>query len=78
MRSLVVDHREEGATRISPLDEVDRLVSDNVGHVALLNVLALGVDECGIKVLALPRKDVPFVEAGRFVSRAFAEVVLAK
>lgn len=71
-----MNHGEEWPARVPSRNEINRLVRDDVGYVALLDVLAFGVDEDGVEVLTLPRQNRPLVETGRFVRRSFTEMPL--
>ena len=64
VRRLVLAHQQERLVAVRVLVEpVDREVGDDVGAVALDLAAALGVDQHGVVVVALPGQHVPVIEA---------------
>ena len=69
MRSLVLAHQQERFRLVAVLQPLDRQVGDDVGHVArVLHLLAVP-DHRRVVVHALPRQDVPVIEAGRIADQ---------
>ena len=69
VRGLVVAHEEERLVLGPVLEEVDRQIGDDVGHVALDPPAAGGLDEVRVVIDALARQDRPAVEAGRVAAQ---------
>src|ERR1017187_2414973 len=65
MRRLVMAHEEERLVLWPGFYEVDGEVGDDVSHIALDHVPAIGVNKLRIKIDSLPRQNAPFVESGR-------------
>src|ERR1035438_9312859 len=57
-------HEEERLILWPVLNEVDGEVGDDVGHIALDHVPAIGVNKLRIKIDPLPRQNTPLIEAG--------------
>src|ERR1019366_6220370 len=58
-------HEEERLVLWPVLDEVDGEVGNDVGHIALDHVPAIGGNKMRIKIDPLPRQNTPLVESGR-------------
>ena len=69
VRGLVVAHQEERLVLGPVLEEVDRQIGDDVGHVALDLPAARGLEEGRVVIDALARQDRPAVEAGRVAAQ---------
>src|SRR5690625_1085319 len=65
VRGLVVDQQAEGPLWVAALQEVQALLSDDVGGVAGQLLLAVRADHHGVDVGALVGVDPPVVEAAR-------------
>src|SRR5699024_3460611 len=70
VRGLVVDQQAEGPLWVAALQEVQALLSDDVGGVAGQLLLAVRADHHGVDVGALVGVDPPVVEAAAAPSRS--------
>ena len=70
-------HDKERHGLVSFLDEVDRLVGDQVRHISPFHFRPFVCDESRIKVLPLTRYHVPIVKTSRLVCLALSEMPLA-
>ena len=77
VRGLVVDQQAEGPVRVAAVQEVEALLGDDVGGVALDRLLAVGAAHHRVDVGALVGEDPPVVEAAGARALGAAQVPLA-
>src|ERR1700754_5151187 len=63
MRRFVLRHQEERLGLIAALEPRDRLVRDDIGHIAAVRDLLAVLDHRRVVIESLPRQDAPVIES---------------